>query len=94
MQREKMASRLKKIEGQIRGLQRMIDEGRGCEDILTQLMAARAALDKVGVIIASNYVEECLTSSDSEAGRKKLVQAIRVIFPYYAPGPASERDSD
>ena len=41
-------TRLRRIEGQIRGLQRMIDDGDDCRDIVTQLAAARSALDRVG----------------------------------------------
>jgi len=46
----KIGDRLRRVEGQIRGIQRMVEEGRECEAIVTQLMAARAALDKVSLI--------------------------------------------
>jgi hypothetical protein len=49
-----ISNRLKRIEGQIRGLQRMVEEQRDCEAILTQLMAGRAALDRVGLLVADN----------------------------------------
>jgi len=47
--RAKIGDRLRRVEGQIRGIQRMVEEGRECEAIVTQLMAARAALDKVSL---------------------------------------------
>ena len=43
-----VVKRLRRLEGQIRGLQRMVDEGAECKDIVTQLAAARGALDRVG----------------------------------------------
>jgi DNA-binding FrmR family transcriptional regulator len=48
---ETLLTRLRRVEGQIRGIQRMLEEGRGCEDVLTQLAAARSALDQVGLLL-------------------------------------------
>ena len=58
--------RLKKIEGQVRGLQRMVEEGVPCQDILTQVAAATAAMKKVGMVIVQTYLEECLNKSKKE----------------------------
>jgi DNA-binding FrmR family transcriptional regulator len=66
--------RLKKIEGQVRGLQRMVEEGNPCQDILTQVAAATAAMKKVGMVIVQTYLEECLNKSKKEpAVRQKEV---------------------
>ena len=54
MERREITARLRKVEGQVQDLQRMVDEKRDCETILVQLMAARSALDKVGLLIVSN----------------------------------------
>lgn len=56
-----LVTRLKRIEGQVRGLQRMIEEGRDCEEIVTQLSAVRNALDRVGFMILSHKMMECLS---------------------------------
>ena len=53
--------RLKRIEGQIRGLQRMVEEGRQCGDILTQLLAVRSSLDQVALQVFNEQIEHCLT---------------------------------
>jgi DNA-binding FrmR family transcriptional regulator len=53
-------ARLKKIEGQVRGLQKMVEEAKDCRDVVTQLAAARKALDKVGFIILSHRMQECV----------------------------------
>lgn len=52
--------RLRRIEGQIRGLQRMVEEGVPCPEVLTQVAAATAAIKKVGAVIVQSYMEECL----------------------------------
>ena len=51
--------RLRRIEGQIRGIQRMVEEELPCPEILTQVVAATAALKKVGTVIVQSYMEEC-----------------------------------
>ncbi len=56
--------RLRRIEGQIRGLQRMIDEGAECRDIVTQLSACKAALDRVGYRLVVAGMRHCATSQD------------------------------
>jgi len=52
--------RLRRIEGQIKGLLRMLDEGRDCTDIVQQIAAARAALDRVAIDLISAGLEHCL----------------------------------
>lgn len=58
--------RLKRIEGQIRGLQGMVEKQVPCPDILTQVAAATAAIKKVGTAIIRTYMEECLEESRKE----------------------------
>jgi len=64
-------ARLKRIEGQIRGLQRMVEEGAACQDILMQSAAATAAIKKVGAIIIQTHLEECLEKTSKEPGMKR-----------------------
>ncbi|MFN3961543.1 MAG: metal-sensitive transcriptional regulator [Fimbriimonadaceae bacterium] len=52
--------RLARIEGQVRGLRRMVSEGDYCVDILTQLSAVRSALDQFGAELATSHVETCI----------------------------------
>ena len=62
MEREKkdVLLRLRRIEGQLRGLQRMVEGGVPCADILTQVAAVTAAIKKVGMAVVKTYMEECL----------------------------------
>ncbi|MGB2878055.1 MAG: metal-sensitive transcriptional regulator [Dehalococcoidales bacterium] len=57
--RETIIKRLKRIEGQIRGLQKMVTDERKCESIVTQLAAVRAAIDGVGALVLNNYIAIC-----------------------------------
>ena len=57
--REAIVKRLKRIEGQIRGLEKMVSEERECESIITQLAAVRSAIDSVGALVLNNYIKIC-----------------------------------
>jgi len=63
--------RLGKIEGQVRGIARMVDDGRDCIDILTQLTAADQALRSVAVALLEEHVAQCLVAAgDADDARK------------------------
>lgn len=67
--REAIVKRLRRIEGQIRGLQKMVTEERDCESIVTQLAAVRSAIDGVGALVLNNYIKICAprgTKSDPD----------------------------
>jgi len=55
--------RLNRIEGQVRGIQKMIDSDEKCNDILIQIAAARAAINKVGGMILENYTKTCIKNA-------------------------------
>lgn len=60
----KAVNRLKRIEGQVRAVIRMMEEGKDCKDVITQLSAVRSGVDKtIGVIVAANLVE-CVRKSE------------------------------
>jgi len=60
--REAIVKRLRRIEGQVRGLQKMVAEERDCESIVTQLAAVRSAIDSVGALVLNNYIKICAPS--------------------------------
>ena len=64
--KESLIARMKKVEGQARGIQRMIDEGRYCIDIVQQLTALSSAVDEVSLIILENHIEGCVTDAIRE----------------------------
>ncbi|MFJ7333180.1 metal-sensitive transcriptional regulator [Streptomyces sp. NPDC101110] len=59
-----VVNRLRRAQGQIAGVIKMIEEGRDCEDVVTQLAAASKALDKAGFAIIATGLQQCLTSED------------------------------
>ncbi|WP_217206829.1 metal-sensitive transcriptional regulator [Streptomyces sp. AC550_RSS872] len=61
-------NRLRRAQGQISGVIKMIEEGRDCEDVVTQLAAASRALDRAGFAIIATGLQQCLT--DVEQGRR------------------------
>jgi DNA-binding FrmR family transcriptional regulator len=63
--------RLRRIEGQVRGIQRMVEEDRACEQMLTQLMAVRASVDQVGLLLLETHIENCLLK-DLKADPERL----------------------
>jgi CsoR family transcriptional regulator, copper-sensing transcriptional repressor len=60
--RDELLSRLKKIEGQVKGIQRMIEDEKCCTDVMMQISAIRSAINKVGGIMIERYVVECMQS--------------------------------
>jgi len=75
--------RLRRIEGQVRGLVRMVEEERYCVDILTQLRAARAALRRVEEAVLRDHVEHCVAqairSGDRAAQKTKVDELLDVL---------------
>ena len=73
-------TRLRRIEGQIRGLQRMVDEDTYCIDILTQVSAATKALEGVALVLLDQHLEHCLThATDPAEAQQKLNEASAAI---------------
>ena len=80
---DRILNRLARIEGQVRGLQRMIEENKECEQILAQLAAVRAALDNVGTHLISHRMRECLEDeSGVSLDPAALEKAFEVFFKY------------
>ena len=80
---EKVQVRLKRIAGQVAGIQRMIDADRHCVDVLVQIAAVRAALDRVGKIVLESHVETCVAAaldSGSRRERRQKVEELMEVF--------------
>ena len=78
-----LGSRLKRIAGQVAGIQRMLDDGRPLLEVITQLSAVRAALSGVASIVLTSHVEERATevlASDSVRERRDLVSELVRLF--------------
>jgi len=62
--KDQLASRLDRIEGQVRGVKRMVDEDRYCIDVLTQISAVQAALDKVALGLLDDHAHRCVVGAE------------------------------
>ncbi len=78
--------RLKKIEGQIAGLFRMIEQDRYCIEILTQISSVHEALRGVGKVVMQNYLENCVTSAlrskDKERAKRIYQELMDVLYKF------------
>ena len=76
-------TRLKKIEGQIRGVMKMVENEKDCIDIINQITAAEKALNRVSSIIMKQHVESCVTEAVSRGKGKEMVnELIETIYRY------------
>lgn len=78
---DQIKNRLKRIEGQLRGVLRMIEEEKDCKDVITQLSAVRSAVDRtVGVIASSNLVE-CVLEAEKhgESTNELIKEAVNLL---------------
>lgn len=78
--KDNLLMRLRRIEGQVRGLQRMIEDDKYCVDILVQVAAARSALDSVGLILLENHTRGCVARAlRSDEGDAAIIELTEVI---------------
>ena len=81
--KSKLLNRLGRVEGQVRGVARMVEDERYCIDILTQMQAVKAALAKVETQLLSNHLETCIEGAilggDKKAQKKKAAELIELL---------------
>lgn len=84
--RKACLARLRRIEGQVRGIARMVEDDRYCIDVLNQLIAVRAALRRVEDVVLEDHVAHCVEhaigSGDEEEQRKKVGELLEVFGRY------------
>ena len=82
MAKSKLITRLKRSEGQLRGIQKMIGEERDCSDIITQLTAVRSSVERVIELMITENLTECLDHplDDPEAQKERLEKAVQYLI--------------
>jgi len=81
--RKKILNRLRRLEGQIRGLQTMIESDQDCGAVLTQVMAAKSALNQVGLHVVGHAMKHCMIADDAAMSRDDVIdEAIKVFLKY------------
>ena len=81
-ERTRIVNRLRRLEGQIRGLQTMIESGQDCDAVLTQVMAAKSALNQVGLHIVGHAMKTCLIDDETATRDEVIDEAIKVFIKY------------
>lgn len=80
---EAIIKRLRRIEGQVKGIQKMVDEEKHCGDILIQIAAVRAAMNSVGGLILEDYMKDCLKDYlEGHSGEEALDNLVGTMVKY------------
>lgn len=79
-----LVQRLRKIEGQVRGVQRMVEEDRYCVDVLVQLAAIRSAVQAVGQSLLESHVRGCVTSALQHGDGERAVTELLEVLAQFA----------
>ncbi|MFZ2051375.1 MAG: metal-sensitive transcriptional regulator [Solirubrobacteraceae bacterium] len=77
--KDQLLTRLRRIEGQVRGIQKMVDEDRYCIDILTQISAIQAALDKVALGLLDGHARTCVIGAEAEIQEQRTSELMAAV---------------
>jgi len=78
---DKVKNRIKRLEGQLRGILRMMEEGEDCKEVITQLSASRSAIDRtIGVIVSTNLVKCVLEAKENGDGAEHMINEAVDLF--------------
>lgn len=77
--RREIGIRLRKIEGQVKGIEKMVESDVCCKDILIQVAAIRAAINKVGSMILENYAKDCLCEDGDDSNSEKVNELMKTL---------------
>jgi CsoR family transcriptional regulator, copper-sensing transcriptional repressor len=78
--KDQLIARLRRIEGQVRGVQRMVEEDRYCIDVITQISAIEAALEKVALGLLDDHTRHCVLGPGSEELREERTEELVAAF--------------
>jgi DNA-binding FrmR family transcriptional regulator len=77
--KDQLATRLRRIEGQVRGVQKMVEEDRYCIDVLTQISAVQAALDKVALGLLDGHARTCVAGAEGELREERTAELMAAV---------------
>ncbi len=80
---KRIITRLKRLEGQLRGLQRLVEMGEDCESVLTQFAAAKGAFQRVGEIILSSTIRNCVEKESTDKAPSESIESAIALFEQY-----------
>lgn len=82
--KENVQNRLKRIEGQVRGLQRMVNEEKYCIDILTQINSVQAALEQVSLLLTEDHMRHCVADALQQGNGQEKIDEIMAVLKRYS----------
>jgi DNA-binding FrmR family transcriptional regulator len=83
-ERDDVIKRLAKIEGHVRGIRRMVEKNKGCPEVLLQVAAVRAAVDKVGRIVLEEHMRTCVAQAVKEGkGEKAILELKDALMKFF-----------
>jgi DNA-binding FrmR family transcriptional regulator len=84
--KQKLLTRLRRIEGQTRGLQRMIEEEKYCVDIMNQIAGVQSALEQVTLLLLENHLASCVTEAIEAGQGDEKIHEIMDVLKHYTRG--------
>lgn len=78
--KKKMVNRISRAEGQLRGISRMLEEDRDCREVVIQLAAVKASVEKIIHLMVTENLMNCVIEDGEEISREKLQEALDLIF--------------
>jgi DNA-binding FrmR family transcriptional regulator len=82
-EKSELKLRLKKIAGQINGIDKMLDEGRYCVDVVQQILAARAALNRVSMIVLESHAKSCVVTAIKENRAEESIEELMDVLKQF-----------
>ncbi len=83
-EKERLINRIKRIEGQVRGIQRMIEDDRYCVDVLVQLSAINAALKKVGYTMLEDHTRGCVMNAVEKGNEDEAIDELMKVIQQFS----------
>ncbi|TCT19120.1 DNA-binding FrmR family transcriptional regulator [Melghiribacillus thermohalophilus] len=83
-EKKQLVNRLRRIEGQVRGIQKMVEEDRYCVDILVQISAIHAALKKVGFSLLERHTRHCVSSAVKQGNGDEAIDELIKVFQQFS----------
>ncbi len=90
--KQKLLTRLRRIEGQTRGLQRMVEEDKYCVDIMNQIAGVQSALEQVTLLLMENHLQHCVTDAIQEGQGQEKIREMMDVLKHYTRAPIAIAD--
>ncbi|WP_047982413.1 metal-sensing transcriptional repressor [Ornithinibacillus contaminans] len=84
IEKQAVINRLKRIEGQVRGIQKMVEEDRYCVDILVQISAIQSALKNVGFAVTERHINHCVSDAVRQGEGKETIEELMEVLKQFS----------